>query len=242
LDLIEARAGTPAVRHPWEEARLAFFLRVLAAVGLPERGSRILDVGAGDAWFASRLVERAQVEVTCWDVEYGRHPLPQVGPGVRLTAEAPAERFPLVLALDVLEHVADDAGFLKRVVADNLGPGGHVLVSVPAWPVLFSRHDEVLGHVRRYTPRAGHAVLEGAGLQVLWAGGLFHPLILPRAIHKWAPSLTGDPTHAGEWRAPGWVTALVRGALAADNAASMLFARLGWEVPGLSWWALCRRR
>jgi SAM-dependent methyltransferase len=241
LDLIEVSAGAPGLRHPWEEARLAFFLRALSTVGLPARGSRVLDVGAGDAWFASRLAERKGVQVTCWDVEYGRHPLPPVVPGIRLTAEPPAERFPLVLALDVLEHVEDDAGFVRRIVADHLEPGGYLLVSVPAWPVLYSRHDEALGHVRRYTPRAGHAVLEGAGLQLLWAGGLFHPLILPRALHKWAPSLTGGPTLAGDWRAPGWVTALVRAALAADNAASMLFARLGWEVPGLSWWALCRR-
>lgn len=240
MDLIEARAGVPAVRHPWEEARLAFFLRALAAAGLPQPGTRVLDVGAGDAWFASRLAERTRVEVTCLDIEYDRHPPPPVGPGVRLTATAPAERFPLVLALDVLEHVEDDAAFLRRLVARNLAAGGHLLLSVPAWPVLFSRHDELLGHVRRYTPRAGHALLEGAGLKVIWAGGLFHPLLLPRALGKWAPALVGEPTLAGEWRASGWVTALIRGALGVDNAASMLFARLGWEVPGLSWWALCR--
>lgn len=56
----------------------------------------------------------------------------------------------VVLLMDVLEHVEDDVGFLRGLVG-RLEPGAHVLVTVPANPALWSRHDEAFGHHRRYT-------------------------------------------------------------------------------------------
>ncbi len=55
-----------------------------------------------------------------------------------------------VILADVLEHVAADGAFLHDVVA-ALKPGGVVLITVPAHRFLWTRHDEVLGHVRRYS-------------------------------------------------------------------------------------------
>lgn len=242
MDLVELRPAVAARRHPWEQARAAFFLRTLAARRLAPPGTPVLDVGSGDAWLAARLAEATGAEVTCWDVAYATRPPPD-RPGLRLTAEAPQRRFPLVLALDVLEHVEDDRGFLRRIVAGQLAPGGHLLASVPAWPALFSRHDEALRHVRRYTPRSARALLEGAGLELLACGGLFHSLLVPRALQKLGERWSRGPARlAGDWGTPGWATALVAAALGLDGRASALFSSLGWDVPGLSWWALCRAR
>ena len=58
--------------------------------------------------------------------------------------------FDLAVSLDVIEHLEDDVGALRelrRVVA----PGGSLLVTVPAYPWLWSGHDEVNHHHRRYT-------------------------------------------------------------------------------------------
>lgn len=71
----------------------------------------------------------------------------------------------LVVAFDVLEHIADDdaaAGEIRRV----LRPGGTALVAVPADPRLWSAHDEAVGHVRRYTRQALLTLLERNGLTV----------------------------------------------------------------------------
>jgi SAM-dependent methyltransferase len=60
------------------------------------------------------------------------------------------ERFDTLLYIDVLEHIADDAGELCRAAA-HLQPGGQVVVLAPAHPWLFSPFDAAIGHHRRYT-------------------------------------------------------------------------------------------
>ena len=242
LDLVELTSGAAvARRHPWEQVRFAFFSGVLRRAGLPGRGARVLDVGSGDAWFAGRLAAETGAELVCWDTGYAEAAPPEAAPGVRFTAQAPEGRFPLVLALDVLEHVPDDRSFITSLVAGRLAAGGDVLVSVPAWPALFSRHDRALRHVRRYTPASARALLEAAGLRVVTSGGLFHSLLAARAAQKAVERWTRGPARlAGAWSAPGWATDVVEAALGADARASAIFSRLGWELPGLSWWALCR--
>jgi SAM-dependent methyltransferase len=63
------------------------------------------------------------------------------------------ERFDTILYIDVLEHIEDDAGEMARAGA-HLRPGGNLIVLCPAYPFLFSRLDETLGHFRRYTRAA----------------------------------------------------------------------------------------
>jgi SAM-dependent methyltransferase len=72
----------------------------------------------------------------------------------------------LVTALDVLEHIEDDAKAAAEI-ARVLRPGGHLVVTVPVDPRLWSAHDEAVGHVRRYTREGILALLEGAGLEVV---------------------------------------------------------------------------
>ncbi|MBM4353714.1 MAG: class I SAM-dependent methyltransferase [Deltaproteobacteria bacterium] len=61
----------------------------------------------------------------------------------------PDSKFGLVTLLDVLEHLPDDASGLAEA-ARVLRPGGSVVLTVPAHPWLYSRHDRALGHLRRY--------------------------------------------------------------------------------------------
>ncbi len=73
------------------------------------------------------------------------------------------ESFDTLVALDVIEHLDDDVGFLRR--AQRLcRPGGRVLIAVPAFQALWSRHDETLHHRRRYTARQLLRVVRSAGL------------------------------------------------------------------------------
>lgn len=65
-----------------------------------------------------------------------------------------------VILPDVLEHVDDDAVFLGDIVR-SLKPGAVLLVTVPAHGFLWSNHDVVLGHRRRYS---------GKRLRMLWKG------------------------------------------------------------------------
>jgi len=74
-------------------------------------------------------------------------------------------RWDAVCLFDVLEHLDDEAGALaacRRLLA----PRGRLFVTVPAYAWLWSRHDELLGHRRRYTARSLRQAVERAGFTV----------------------------------------------------------------------------
>lgn len=72
------------------------------------------------------------------------------------------EQFDSVIALNVLEHVADDCGAL-RSVRGVLAPQGRVVLLVPAHPALYNGIDKAIGHYRRYTRRSLAQVVDRAG-------------------------------------------------------------------------------
>jgi 2-polyprenyl-3-methyl-5-hydroxy-6-metoxy-1,4-benzoquinol methylase len=78
---------------------------------------------------------------------------------------APAAPYDVVTLFDVLEHVEDEAGFLAWIRALTV-PGGRLVLTVPANPWLWSRHDELNHHRRRYTRRTLVRALESAGFRV----------------------------------------------------------------------------
>lgn len=78
----------------------------------------------------------------------------------------------LVVALDVIEHLDDDRGVVRKV-HDVLAPGGLFAVHVPAHPWLFSSHDVHLGHRRRYRPRELDVLLRDTGFEIVHRTPLF---------------------------------------------------------------------
>ncbi len=77
--------------------------------------------------------------------------------------ELAARRFDAIVAINVIEHIADDRA-LCATLAGLLAPGGRLLVYVPACPFAFGALDRAVGHQRRYTPATLEALLAGAGL------------------------------------------------------------------------------
>jgi len=85
-----------------------------------------------------------------------------------------------VVLLDVLEHVKDPVGVLKHV-HDALADDGAVIITVPAYPWLFSRWDEQLGHFRRYTTRLFRSHANDSGFRVRWLNH-WNSFTLPAAM------------------------------------------------------------
>jgi hypothetical protein len=196
--------------------------------------------------------------VVCCDVSYSDEHIAKFladnKTGINFTRKIPETKFDILLLLDVLEHVANDRTFLTGIVNDRLVPGGLLIVSVPAHPCLFTRHDSLLGHYRRYKKKQLKNLLEEAGLVVEISGGLFHSLLPVRAAQKLGELLRGrwtqpfqdlPPDHAdtplANWQAHRWVTTALLGLLGFDNWISHRCARAQVTLPGLSLWALARK-
>ncbi|MDD5110186.1 MAG: class I SAM-dependent methyltransferase [Patescibacteria group bacterium] len=140
--------------HWWFEGRRKV-LRGLLARYLPDRGVEILDAGCGTGHhliFLDRLgYRRAQgVDLSPLAIRFcARLGLRNAETGDVTRLRFSAEKFDAVILLDVLEHLADDTAGLRECWR-VLKPGGIAILTVPAFTYLWSHHDEVLGHHRRY--------------------------------------------------------------------------------------------
>jgi SAM-dependent methyltransferase len=143
--------------------------------------TRILDVGAGSGFFSRHILSTTSaVEALCVDPHYEREWDEHVGEKPihfrRTAQDFPAD---LVLLMDVLEHVNDDVALLKQST-EALKSGAKVIITVPAFPVLWSAHDLFLDHKRRYTISTLRPILEQAGLKIeklSYGFGLLFPLV-----------------------------------------------------------------
>ena len=85
--------------------------------------------------------------------------------------------FDIVAAFDVIEHVERDVESLSRL-REQLAPGGRLVMTVPALPWLWSRHDVVHHHFRRYTRKSLEETLTRAGLKPVHIS-YFNTLLFP---------------------------------------------------------------
>jgi SAM-dependent methyltransferase len=137
---------------------------------LPSDVSRVLEVGCGQGALAARLAPNfdylgVEPDQSSWAVASKR--LASVGAGeVRnLTfGELDRDDFDLVCAFEVLEHIEDDAGAVQDW-AGRLRADGWLMLSVPAYQSRFSAADELVGHFRRYDPRALTGLLSDCGFE-----------------------------------------------------------------------------
>jgi SAM-dependent methyltransferase len=158
----------------WFAGRRYLVRRLLDEMDLPPH-PRILDAGCGTGAGLDNLERRAPafgIDVSPEALRFCR----RRGKSRLLASslEQPGIRdatFDVVTALDVLEH-CDDDGRVLRALFRVLRPGGSLIVTVPAYPFLWSEHDEALHHKRRYRARElRRAVLE-AGFSIRRMSGL----------------------------------------------------------------------
>jgi SAM-dependent methyltransferase len=228
-------------RHWWYRGRRTVLESVIAGLVLPPH-ARILDAGCGSG---RNMVELARygsvtgVELSQTSVALARQrEVGEVIAGSVLEMPFADHSFDLAVCLDVLEHLQDDLAALaelRRAVA----PGGALLVTVPAYQWLWSHHDEINHHHRRYTRRSLQRVAEQAGWRQLRTT-YFNSLLLPvAALLRVLDRVNTKTTESSLdlWVPPEPVNWLLERPLALEAA---LIARGGRIPAGLSLLAVFR--
>ena len=170
-------------RHWWYRGRRRVLERVLDGLDLPTP-ARILDAGCGSGRNMIELARRGTVtgvELSGPSVAKARERgCGEVIEGSVLEMPFADDSFDLAVSLDVVEHLEDDVGALREI-RRTVAPGGALLLTVPAYQWLWSGHDEINHHQRRYTRRSLQAVAEQAGWSQVRTT-YFNSLLLPVAI------------------------------------------------------------
>jgi SAM-dependent methyltransferase len=183
-------------RHWWYRGRRRVIRAELDRLPLPA-GARVLDAGCGSGRTLMELVhyggEVSGIELNTDAAQLARaRGLGEVQIG-RLE-ELPWEdaTFDLITCLDVIEHVPDDVTALvelRRVAR----PGGWLLVTVPAYQALWSRHDEANHHYRRYSRSMLRGAARSAGWEIQRVSSFNSLLLAPAAAVRLAQRRTRAP-------------------------------------------------
>lgn len=178
---------------------------------------RVLDLGCGTGGVLAQLGVFGRA--------YGIDPSPEaatychkrglpVALASGLNLPFPDRTFEAVLALDVIEHVDDDVGILREA-RRVLRPGGIVVITVPALPWLWSSHDDVNHHRRRYLRRTLEETVHAADLEPVKVS-YYNALLLPLAVtRKVVHRLNGTGDHLETL--PGPLNGVLRSVLGAER-------------------------
>jgi 2-polyprenyl-3-methyl-5-hydroxy-6-metoxy-1,4-benzoquinol methylase len=144
----------------------------------PYLAGTVVELGAGIGTFSALLlttrVERVILVEAAEDLlprllrQVGSHPRVTVVRGELHQArrELGSKSTDCVVAVNVLEHIADDVSVI-RAAHDLLVPGGIILLFAPALPFLYGSLDSQFGHVRRYTKASLATILYQAQFSIV---------------------------------------------------------------------------
>lgn len=206
--------------HWWYRARREILHAIVdAELATGARTGLALDLGCGTG-ANFEVVARCGEPVA---VDASRLALTHAGGrgGCRHLIQADARRLPLqdasvawVFALDVLEHLDDDAA--AREIHRVLRSDGRAVITVPAFPALWGAQDEAAQHRRRYTRAGLKALLVGAGLEVRRLTFINSALFLPILIVRRTARLLGLRVESENMLHPAWANVMLERVFAVE--------------------------
>lgn len=172
-------------RHWWFVSRRKVIAALIDRTVKIHSDMAILEAGCGSGGNLLTLARYGHVDAFEYDPTARQKAIEKTRVDVRFGAlpdEVPFDGrlYDLIGLFDVLEHVDADVASLAAL-RDRLSDQGMILVTVPAFPWLWSQHDETHHHMRRYTRASLAEAARRAGLRVRYAS-YFNFFLFPAAI------------------------------------------------------------
>jgi 2-polyprenyl-3-methyl-5-hydroxy-6-metoxy-1,4-benzoquinol methylase len=239
--------------HWWFEGRRRIVRDLLHTHLKPRATRRILDVGCGTGGMFPLLSSFGHTEGADGSPEAIAYAT-QRFPGftvhhVSLPERLPDSEWDVITAFDVIEHLDDPVACL-RTMREHLVDDGQIVITVPAYALLWSEHDVVHHHKRRYRRAMLAEQLADAGLRPTYMTHfntwLLPPIaavriasrLLPARRDRSAGAGAGTPAGAGNLqRTPGLLNRLLISLFASERGA----LRLAPLPAGVSIFAIAER-
>lgn len=256
MDLTELkRQQAPLLnRHPWEMARARIIRFLLRSHSSPP-WQHLLEIGSGDAFILRQLAADGSAKrYSALDNAYDDASilsLQESSPGQKInyysdsnslaSVGRPAD---VILLPDVLEHCEDDANLWSFAMNDHIStPGSICCVTVPAYQQLFSDHDKLLHHYRRYNRTALVALCKKQQVTILQSGYFFFSLWVTRWLQVFfqKAGIRTSKKSIDNWKGNKLTTSFISFILWMDFRACLLLSKMRITLPGLSAYCLCKK-
>lgn len=210
--------------HWWYVARRKIIFDWIFQTLADYSSPKLLDVGCGTGFNIEYLQANGYKQVTGLDfsleaLSFCRsRQLSNLSCSDGTRPPFPSATFDVIVALDLIEHLADDVQALQEL-ARLLKPSGSLVIFTPAFNFLWGLQDEVSHHYRRYTADELRYKLEMAGLHIYkltYANTFLFPLIWAgRTALRWSGN-NFQGTSENDLH-PGWSNNLLQTIFAAER-------------------------
>ncbi len=190
--------------HWWLNGRRNIFFHLLDTFLPVKKGLRVMDVGCGFGGMLPGLSRYGHAMGLEIDLDSARGCRKRGFTGICLGSgyDLPLRNnsLDLITLFDSIEHIEDDLRVVRQCGA-ALKPGGHLMITVPAYQFLFADNDRISHHLRRYTRGRLQQIARAAGLEIIkstYYNVLLFPLILPAILAMKAMQAIRGPLGEGE--------------------------------------------
>lgn len=174
-------------KHWWFQARKEIVIKLIDRYYKLKHNAKVLDLGCGTGMMLNYLSKYGKVfglDNNLEAIKYSKKKSPQAkiifG---SLPDHLPKEKFDLITALDLIEHIDKDTDGLEAI-SNILKPKGILIITVPAYQFLWSGQDKLSRHKRRYTLSELKIKLKQAGFEIKKISYYNTMLFLPAALVK----------------------------------------------------------
>jgi len=247
------------INHPWEHARSRVIFDILKPyIKHHSLSLNVLDIGCGDLFFldqfcrqfapyhpAAAAIDTAFDDTLIAFLKKKHQDLP-----IDICKNFQNLKFndghvDIIFLLDVIEHIENSQDFLEFLLRQAyIDKNTLFVITVPAFNNLFFKHDQWLGHYRRYSQEELKRTVEDAGFQYIKGGYFFFTLLLARFIQKHMDTLLikkdDNMKGIGDWHHGKIFSFLCEMFLLGDYHTAKLFLSMGITIPGLSTYILCK--